>query len=838
MMYAIEKINNSTLLPGIKLGYEIYDTCADVSKAIVGAMRYMAENSSFDEMTAECRNSSDKSVLKAVVGDTYSETSIAVSRLLSLSLIPQISHASSAATLSDKRRFPSFLRTVPSDVYQTKALAKLIRVFQWNWVGMIASDDDYGRSALQSASDDIEAESICIAFKEMIHSDLGHPQMADSIHAIIGRLLNSSAKVVVVIAKNTVVLPLFSEFIKHGIKRTWIASDAWSGSREVTSLPGVTKVGTVLGFSFKKGMIDGFDQYVENMNPRPDVFNTFIEEYKEARFGCSEEYLRYKQCMQTQTSPQACNASDAVKLKSTLACTVDNVLFTNDDFLVQHIEPGTAYGAYLAVTAIAHGLQSLLCVSGKCISSNFDYPSGQLLSKIRQVNFSQVDGPFYFEENGDSINGYDLMNWQLVKGSVQLTIVGEYSLLKKNVEFRGSPILWNTENNKIPISNCSAPCRPGQYKQHSIPSCCYICTLCPEGYYSNGSDLNECSKCPEDKWSNNGSSNCENKSIEFLRWNNPFSIVLICIAAFGFLTVLVIQGIFLKHRDTPAVKAAGGAYSVVMSFSLLTSFLSTGFFIGEPTDITCQIRQTMYGISFTLCVSCVLVKSLRIVLAFKLSKMDQPSRKITYQPAVVIIVATTIQILICAMWLIFKPASRNTISSTLQTTLLQCTEGSYVAFGIMLGYIGLLALLCFVVAFKGRHLPGKYKEARFITFSMLIYLFVWIAFIPIYISTVGMYLPAVQVVAILASNYGIISCHLLPTCYVIFFRKSINNQSCYMHSIRIFHRARRPIFSHSKGACDPKTHSHNVSTTIQPFSQSRNMCVSVIPTMRRRRKSC
>ncbi|KAJ1152297.1 hypothetical protein NDU88_005072 [Pleurodeles waltl] len=723
MMYTIEKINNSTLLPEIKLGYEIYDTCADVSKAIVGAMRYMAENSSSDQITAECRNSNGVTVLKAVVGDTYSETSIAVSRLLSLSLIPQISPGSSAATLSDKRRFPSFLRTVPSDVYQTKALAKLLRVFQWNWVGMIASDDDYGRSALQSASDDIEAESICIAFKEMIHSDVGHPQMAENIHAIIDRLKKSSAKVVVVIAKSTVVIQLFGEFIKHGIKRTWIASDAWSSSREFASLIGVTKVGTVLGFSFKNDMIDGFDQYVKNMNPRPDVFNAFIEEYKEARFGCSDEYLIYKHCMETQSSAQACNASDALKLKSPLACTVDNVLFENDDFLVKNIERGTTYGAYLAVSAIAHGLQDLLCDAGKCSSSNFTYPPGQLLGKIKQVNFSQMGGPFYFEENGDSINGYDLINWQSVNGSLQLTIVGGYSLLKKNVEFHDNPILWNTEDNKIPVSNCSVPCTPGQYKQHSAPSCCYICILCPEGYYSNASDMNECSKCPEGQWSNNGSSNCEKKSIEFLHWNNPFSIVLITVAAFGFLAVLVIQAIFLKHRDTPAVKAAGGAYSVMMSFSLLTSFLSTGFFIGEPTDITCQIRQTMYGISFTLCVSCVLVKSLRIVLAFKLSKMDQPSRKITYQPAMVIIVATTIQILICTMWLVFKPASRNTIYSTPQTTLLQCTEGSYVAFGIMLGYIGFLALLCFVVAFKGRHLPGKYKEARFITFSMLIYLF-------------------------------------------------------------------------------------------------------------------
>ncbi|XP_069462734.1 G-protein coupled receptor family C group 6 member A-like isoform X2 [Ambystoma mexicanum] len=742
-----------------------------------------------------------------------------------------ISHSSSASILSDKKRFLSFLRAVPSDVYQTKAMAKLIRAFQWNWVGVIASDDDYGRSALQSLSDDIGAESICIAYKKLIHFDVNHPDLKENIQNITDTLVSSNASVVVILAKSSVVIKLIGEFVKLNITKTWIASDAWSTSKEVATMEGASEIGTVLGFSFKSGKIDGFEEYLQNLYPQPLVINRFIEEYKDYRFLCTEEY---KQCLET--SSKACNASDSVNQKSPMACSIDNVLLANDDFLVQNVEQGTAYGVYLAVTAIAQGLRSLMCDSGRC-NNITSYPPGQLLNKIKKVNFSLDDGPFYFDENGDSINGYDLMNWQYRNGSFQLRKVGEFTLLDQNVKFNKIPIQWNSAEKNIPFSNCSKPCPPGQYKEHSLTSCCYACVPCAEGYYSKGYDLNKCSKCLDVEWSNNGSSSCNNKTTDFLHWGNPFSIVLLCFCVFGFVTVLVIEAIFLKYWSTPAVKAAGGTWSCVMAVSLLASFVSPAFFIGEPTDTTCQIRQTMYGISFTLCVSCVLLKSLRIVLAFKLGKIYQPKRKVTHLPAVVIITATAIQILICTMWLIFNPPERNTIYSDPQTILLQCAEGSYVAFGIMLGYIGVLALLCFVVAFKGRRLPGKYKEARFITFSMLIYMFVWIAFIPIYISTAGVYLPAVQVVAILASNYGIITCHLLPPCYVIVFKKTVNNRASYLHSIRIFHRAKQSIFPRTTWAAEPENHSLP-PRPCQTIRQPKTVCVSVIPITRRRRKSC
>ncbi|KAM9316653.1 G-protein coupled receptor family C group 6 member A-like [Gastrophryne carolinensis] len=387
----------------------------------------------------------------------------------------------------------------------------------------------------------------------------------------------------------------------------------------------------------------------------------------------------------------------------------------------------------------------------------------------------------------------------------------------------------------IPDSKCSKPCIPGQYKIQSKITCCYNCSLCPEGYYSDrldpsifqkkvqnipktdlvcqfvecqiagintyphhlfelqlpylcisitAVDMHQCLMCPHEQWSTQGSSYCHNRTILYLDWKDPFAAALTSFAVAGFILVLTIAVIFLKHLSTPAVKAAGGVYTCIMNISLLSSFISSILFVGEPTNCTCKIRQPLYGISFTICVSCIFIKSFRVVLAFKLGQRVHYHVKYSYQPSVVILILGGVQTVVCTLWIVLQPPSVKKIAVGPNALIIQCDEGSTVLFVIMLAYNGFLAFVCFVLAYQERKLPEIYNEGRYITFSMLIYIFVWFAFTPVYVTTTGKYLPAVEVMAILASSFGVICCHLFPACYKIFFKSDSNKREVYLQKIQ------------------------------------------------------
>lgn len=297
--------------------------------------------------------------------------------------------------------------------------------------------------------------------------------------------------------------------------------------------------------------------------------------------------------------------------------------------------------------------------------------------------------------------------------------------------------------------------------------------------------MDHCLLCNnETQWAPVRSTACFEKEVEYLSWNDSLAILLLALSLLGIMFVLAIGIIFTRNLNTPVVKSSGGllvCYVILLCHFL--NFASTGFFIGEPQDFTCKTRQTFFGVSFTLCISCILVKSLKILLAFSFDPKLQNFLKCLYKPIPIIFTCTGIQVAICTIWLIFAaPAVEENVSLP-RVIILECEEGSILAFGIMLGYIAILAFICFVFAFKGRKLPENYNEAKFITFGMLIYFIAWITFVPVYATTFGKYLPAVEIIVILISNYGILCCTFFPKCYVILYKQETNTKSAFLKMI-------------------------------------------------------
>lgn len=143
------------------------------------------------------------------------------------------------------------------------------------------------------------------------------------------------------------------------------------------------------------------------------------------------------------------------------------------------------------------------------------------------------------------------------------------------------------------------------------------------------------------------------------------------------------------------------------------------------------------------------------------------------------------QVLICALWLALKsPTAKWEPLKNKEERLLTCYETSFPAFGAMLSYIGVLALIFFGIAFKDRNLPQSYNDAKFTTFGMLIYFICWIIFGPVYVTVTGQYLPAAEMVVILISAYGILFCQFFTKCYIILFKQEASTESTFLKDVR------------------------------------------------------
>ncbi|XP_022625377.1 extracellular calcium-sensing receptor-like [Seriola dumerili] len=773
MMFAIEEINNSSeLLPGVTLGYRIFDSCPSIPLSIRASLNLMNR---YESGEGSCNKLSS---VHAVIGETTSTSTIGIARTMGPFHIPVISHSATCACLSNRRDYPSFFRTIPSDLYQSKALAKLVKHFGWTWVGAIRTNSDYGNGGMATFLEAAEKEGVCVEYSVAIYRTDPRKWFLEVVNII----KKSTSKVIVAFADGTDLDILIKELHAQNVTGLqWVGSEGWITYRYIASSVNYAVVQGAVGFAALNAYIPGLQEFLANSRPSTTPGDRGLVELWEMVFSCT---LTPQAETHIQGSVTACTGRESLRDTSTRFTDVSDASLLNN--------------VYKATYAVGHALHMLFtCKDGQgpfenntCADRENIQP-WQVLHYLTQVNFTTKIGEnVFFDELGDPVARYALVNWQMDEtGYILFETIGYYDAsqpegqqfeMKEDVK-----AIWAGENLDVPRSICSESCLPGTRRAFvkGKPICCFDCITCADGEFSNSTNAVKCDKCPPEYKSNEERNSCDLKAIEFLTFRELMGILLVTFSVFGACLAMTIALIFFHYRQTPIVRANNSELSFLLLFSLTLCFLCSLTFIGRPSEWSCMLRHTAFGITFVLCISCILGKTIVVLMAFRATLPGSNMMK-WFGPAqqrLSVLAFTFIQVLICILWLTINPPFPfKNMSHYKEKIILECALGSAVGFWAVLGYIGLLAMLCFVLAFLARKLPDNFNEAKFITFSMLIFCAVWITFIPAYVSSPGKFTVAVEIFAILASSYGMLFCIFLPKCYIILLKPENNTKKHLM----------------------------------------------------------
>ncbi|XP_078518756.1 extracellular calcium-sensing receptor-like [Lissotriton helveticus] len=776
MVFAINEINSSPyLLPNTTLGFNIYDSCFSELGAIAGTLQLLSGGK--ETIPNYSCQSSPK--LAGFTGDGPSAGAVPMARILGVSWFPQISYAAALPILSDKLQFPSFLRTVTSVASQPNALVELLLHFGWTWIGILASDNDLCRQGSQALKEELENNEICTEFFEILPL---HSTKA-SISHIIDTVERSTVYVIVCYTFAIHITPILQELSLQKVSgRIWIGVTSWIPSFTFSKKDLWELLNGTLGLAVYSGDIPGFSNFLHSIRPSKETEDIFMKPFWEQAFGCKwEDALNETQAAGIANQNGLCTGTE--KLES-----LDASVFEVTDFRF-------SYSAHKAIYALAQSLQDLInCIpqEGPFIQRSCADPKGfqpwQMLHYVKNVHMLTSAGrKFHFDESGDSPPFLDLLYWHMTSSETSNFVkVGTYDAIAPpgvKMVIDEKAILWGGEHNLVPRSVCSQNCFPGYRKSpiDGLPICCFSCVPCPDGSISNQTDSLDCFKCPDDHWSNNKKDRCMPKRIEFLSYEEPLGFTLAFFAIFFFFKATGILSIFIRYRDTPLVRANNLQLSYILLLALMLSFLSCLIFIGRPRQLTCMLRQVTFGISFSIAVSSVMAKTVVVVTAFSAIKPNSNlgnwiGSKTSY---LIIMVCSFIEFAIGSIWLGISPPFPELNNSVSHWKIIaECNEGSFWMFYGILAFLGVLACITFFIAFMARNLPDTFNEAKFITFSMLVFISVWLSFIPAYLSTREKYLVAVEIFAILSSGAGLMYGIFAPKMYIILLRPELNTREC------------------------------------------------------------
>ncbi|KAI8795192.1 metabotropic glutamate receptor [Biomphalaria glabrata] len=336
---------------------------------------------------------------------------------------------------------------------------------------------------------------------------------------------------------------------------------------------------------------------------------------------------------------------------------------------------------------------------------------------------------------------------------------------------------------EFPTSVCSSKCGMQQYMEY-IPGepCCWYCKDCSA--YEYRPVESRCEECPPGMLPSENMTDCIEIPPIYLRYTDAIALAAMAFASIGILATTATAIIFLKHNDTPVVKASGRELSFVLLFGIFLCYVMTFLLVSKPTKYVCGSQTVGIGFCFSVCYSAILTKTNRISRIFRAGKRTVKRPKFISPESQLIICASLVacQIIVSLIWLLTSPPKAMAFYARRDDHQLVCEAAIGFAYMIGFSYPIFLVLVCTVYAVITRKIPEAFNESKYIGFTMYTTCIIWAAFVVIYLSTshnIQVRIATMCFSISLSATVALI-CMFTPKLYIILFRPERNVRKSMM----------------------------------------------------------
>uniref|UniRef100_M4A9W9 Metabotropic glutamate receptor 5 n=1 Tax=Xiphophorus maculatus TaxID=8083 RepID=M4A9W9_XIPMA len=769
MMHTLDRINaDQNILPNITLGCEIRDSCWHSAVALEQSIEFIRDSLVASDEAEEWGGCADPSAtpmrgkkpIVGLIGPGSSSVAIQVQNLLQLFNIPQIAYSATSMDLSDKSLYKYFMRVVPSDAQQARAMVDIVKRYNWSYVSAIHTEGNYGESGMEAFKDMAAKEGICIAHSGKIWSNAGEQSFDRLLLRLKAHL--PKARVVACFCEGMTVRNILMAMKRKKVVGEFllVGSDGWADRYDVTEGYAEEAAGGIT-IKLQSADVKWFDDYYLKLRPENNPRNPWFPEFWQHRFHC-----------RLKGHPQESN-------KYNRTCERKDSLQTH---YAQDTKMGFVINAIYSMAFGLHNMQRSLCpgYQGLCDAMR-PIDGATLLDFLMKTNFTGVSGEgILFDENGDSPGRYEIMNFKKM-GRDYYDYINVGSWDNSGLKIADDEI-WSRKD-AIIKSVCSEPCDKGQIKviRKGEVSCCWTCTLCKENEFVF--DEYTCQACNLGSWPNDGLTGCDPIPVEYLRWGDPEPIAAVVFACLGLMATFFVTAVFIYFRDTPVVKSSSRELCYIILAGICLGYLCTFTLIAKPHVIHCYLQRLGIGLSPAMSYSALVTKTNRIARILAGSKKKICTKKPRFMSACAQLIIAFLLILlqlgiIVALFLMEPPNVINDYPSIRQVNLICNTTNLGVV--APLGYNGLLILSCTFYAFKTRNVPANFNEAKYIAFTMYTTCIIWLAFVPIYFGS--NYKIITMCFSVSLSATVALCCMFVPKVYIILAKPERNVRSAFTTS--------------------------------------------------------